>query len=95
MKSAELTEIQTVVFTLLAILAGIEIVCTSALYCAYYWNKLIERKLLGDAAIVNVFFSLMLVFMKHIIGTFNDKLEEDIFFVFIRKTITWYGIICH
>ena len=93
MKSAELSEIQKVVFTFLAILAGIEIVCTSALYCAYYWNKLRERKLLGDAAIVNVFFSLILVFMKHIVGTFYDKRDSDIYWVFIRRTITRYAII--
>ena len=95
MKSAELSEIQKVVFTFLAILAGIEIVCTSALYCAYYWNKLRERKLLGDAAIVNVFFSQILVFMKHIIGTLYDKPEGDIYWVFIRKTITRYASICY
>ena len=95
MKTAEHTEVQTVVFILLAILSGFVIVATTVLYCAYYCYKLRGRKLLGDAAIVNVFFSLTLVFMKHIIGTFNDKPEEDIFFVFIRKTITRYGFICH
>ena len=95
MKSGELTEVQKVVFILLAILGGVVIVCSSVLYCAYYCHKLRERKLLGDAAIINIFFSLILVFMKHIIGTLYDKPEGDIYWVFIRKTITRYASICY
>ena len=88
MKSSELTDIQTGLFILLAVLSGSVIILTSALYCAYYFYKLRGRNFLGDLAIVNFFFSLILLFVFHIIGTLYENPEGNIYWLFMRKTIT-------
>ena len=90
MKSSDMTVVQTVIFAMLFILAGMVIISTTVVYSMYYNSVLRQRNLLGDILILNVCIAFILLYVRRIVDIYYGDSDTNIYWIIASQIITRY-----